>query len=161
MHGSCISAGPDSERPTFFFTASGTRSWRLVASDTMQWISKPRFLPNGSANSVLFTLPTQALSTEDSTVAFNRDLDLRHSKMDENPSQKLIFQAQDEALDDGNRAVVADRTKPWVDAVRATPIAIFALKLRALVADQVSRTRARRCNCPLEQATNILCAGLL
>jgi hypothetical protein len=75
--------------------------------------------------------------------------------------EKLALQAQDEALDDGDRALLSDSAEARPDAVLLAPRSVFVLKLRAAIADEVARRAASLPDRALEQRADLGGRGFL
>ena len=66
-------------------------------------------------------------------------LEVGEAEWDETSAERLVLRAADEALDDGDAAVLADGAVPRTDAAALAPIFIFGLKLYTLVAHEMTR----------------------
>ena len=62
-----------------------------------------------------------------------------NGKRQRDDPQVLGLERQEEALDDGDRAMLADPAEAWLHAVLRAPVAVLALELHAPVGDDVAR----------------------
>jgi hypothetical protein len=76
-------------------------------------------------------------------------------------SRALVLDGPDEALNQRNRPMLSDRTKPRLDAARVTPISILLAKLRPLVADNVLRCASSELNGSVKQIRHVTRSRLL
>ena len=76
-------------------------------------------------------------------------------------SDQFILECSIESFDDGNGAVLSERTKARLDALRVAPELVTFTELRTLVADDVLGRSATKRDCQIESVRNRLGAGTL
>lgn len=99
-----------------------------------------------------------------SVVPKDVEIELAHHRGErerhEDLAEALVFERADEALDDGNGAMLADGAEAWPDAKSLAPGAVLGLKLHALVGDGIARSSAGAGHRVVEQGADVAGARL-
>ena len=75
--------------------------------------------------------------------------------------EALVLHRSNEALDDGDAAVLAERAVARADAVSSAPRAVRALKLHSLIGDDVLGDRSGVPDAAIEESADFVVGGLL